>query len=296
MGRLGTSALGAQDIVPVGEEAAAHQRAVTAVAHEAVAVPVALLKRDELGASQASDSLGALDALLGKQISEAVGAVRLVLAGRELLARQRLVAVGAGEAVLVPGGTLVRDAALVDHPLALQAALCKVLLVAGHTDHLLVSRDEALVADGLLAHRATEALLMPLLALVLKLLHTGLEDVGASIAASSKVVVMAIGAVQLVVSGGEGLVHQRVGAVHTLEALLMPMLVLVRQVLGVGADGRLAVLAAVGKQVLVALDAVRVLLTQDVAVTCQVQVTVPAAKVSAMPVLVHGFGVFARKD
>ena len=57
------------------------------------------------------------------------------------------------------------------YPIALEASLGKVLLVAGHTDHLLVAGDEALVANGLLAHRATEALLMPLLALVLKLLH-----------------------------------------------------------------------------------------------------------------------------
>lgn len=57
------------------------------------------------------------------------------------------------------------------HPVALEAPLREVLLIAGHADHFLVARDETLVADWLLAHRAAEALLMPLLALVLKLLH-----------------------------------------------------------------------------------------------------------------------------
>lgn len=293
---LGAAALWAEDVIAVGEEATAHQGAVTPVTHEAVAVPVTLLKRDELCAAQTSDSLGALDALLGKQVSEAVGAVGLVFATGELLTRQSLVAVRAGETILMPGGALVRNAALVDHPLAFQAPLCKVVLIAGHADDFLVAGDEALVADWLLADRATEALLVPLLALVLKLLHTGLEDVGAAIAAGSEVVVVAVGAVQLVVTGRERLVHQRVGAVDALEAFLMPVLVLVRQVLGVGSNGCLAVFTAVSEQVLVALDAVGVFLAQDVAVTCQVEVTVPATEVPAMPVLVHGFGILARKD
>lgn len=259
-------------------------------------MPVALLKRDELGAAQTSDSLGALDAFLGKQFSEAVSTIGLILAGRELLSRQRLVAVSAGKAILVPWGALVRDPALVDHPLALEASLGKVLLVAWHTDDFLVAWDEALVPDGLLAHGAAETLLMPLLALVLKLLHTSLEDVGASIAAGSKVVVMAISAVELVVPGRERLIYQAIGAVHTLEAFLMPMLVLVRQILGVSSNGCLALLAAISKEVLVALDAVGVLLAQDVTMTRQVKVAVPAAEVPAMPILIHRLGILARKD
>lgn len=168
---LRTAAVRAEDVGAVGEEATAHQGHVTLVAHEAVAVPVALLERDELGAAQASDGLGAATALLGEEVAEALGAVRLVLAGGELVTGQHLAAVGAGEAVTVPGGSLVGDASLVDHPVALHAALSILLLVAGHTDHLLVTWDEALVADWLRAHLAAEALLMPLLPLVLVLLH-----------------------------------------------------------------------------------------------------------------------------
>lgn len=205
-------------------------------------MPVSLLKRDELCAAQTSNGLGALNTFLGEEIPKAFGAVWLLLSAGKLLSGQGLVAVGASEAVLVPGGALVRDATLVNHPIAFQAALGKVLLIAWHTDDFLVTGDEALVADWLLAHGATETLLMPLLALVLKLLHSSPEDVGTSIAPGSKVVVVAVGTVQLVVPGGERLIHKRVGAIDAFETFLMPMLVLIRQVLGVCSNGRLAFL------------------------------------------------------
>lgn len=76
----------------------------------------------------------------------------------------------------------------------------------------------------------------------------------------------------------------------------MPVLILVGQVLGVSSDFGFAFLTSVGKQVLVALDAVRVLLTQDVAVTCQRLLAVPAHKMLLMEVLLHGFGVFTTED
>jgi len=100
----------------------------------------------------------------------------------------------------MPRGTLVRDSTLVDHPVALEATLCKVVLIAWDAHYLLVTRDKTLVPDRLLTHRATETLLMPLLALVLKLLHAGLEDVCAAITTCSKVVVMAVSAVELVLA------------------------------------------------------------------------------------------------
>ena len=66
--------------------------------------------------------------------------------------------------------------------------------------------------------------------------------------------------------------------------------------LGVGADWRLALLTGVGEQVLVALDAVGVLLAQDVAMSRQRHVAVEAAEVAAVPVLLHRLGVLARED
>jgi len=65
-------------------------------------------------------------------------------------------------------------------------------------------------------------------------------------------------------------------AVTALEASLMPVLVLVRQILRVGSNGGLAVFTAVGKQRLVALDAEGLLIAQDVAIASQVEVAVEA--------------------
>ena len=53
---------------------------------------------------------------------------------------------------------------------ALDTASSKLLLIAGGTVDLLLTRDEALGANGSFAHTATEALLMPLTCLVFHLL------------------------------------------------------------------------------------------------------------------------------
>jgi D-serine deaminase-like pyridoxal phosphate-dependent protein len=58
------------------------------------------------------------------------------------------------------------------YPIAGKAALGKLILIAGDTDNIIILGDEALTANGLLAHQAAETVLMPLLVLVLKLLHT----------------------------------------------------------------------------------------------------------------------------
>lgn len=203
----GLSALGAHDVFAAGQEATAHQGHAALVAAEAIAVPVALVERDELGSSKPSDGPGATTALLGKEFSETVGAVRSFVTGSELLAGQDTAAVGAGEAVAVEGRALVGDAALVDDTIALGASLGKLLLVAWDADELVVTWDEPLVSDWLSAGEADEAVFVPLLAAELKLLHSSLEDVSASVAPGGEVVVMAIGAVKLLILGGEGLVH-----------------------------------------------------------------------------------------
>lgn len=46
-------ALGADDVLSVGDEALAHQRGLALRADEAVVVPVAVLERDEAGAADA---------------------------------------------------------------------------------------------------------------------------------------------------------------------------------------------------------------------------------------------------
>lgn len=58
------------------------------------------------------------------------------------------------------------------HPIALGTPLSKLLLVAGHAHELVVTGDETLVADRMLAHPAPKTLLVPLLSAKLKLLHS----------------------------------------------------------------------------------------------------------------------------
>ena len=58
----------------------------------------------------------------------------------------------------------------------------ELVLVAGGAVDVVLLGDEALGPDGVVAHAAHEALLMPLPGLVLHLLHAGLEHVPAAIA------------------------------------------------------------------------------------------------------------------
>lgn len=68
--------------------------------------------------------------------------------------------------------------------------------------------NEALGADRQFADLAAEALLMPLLALVLVLLRAGLEDAAAAVAASSECIVVTVGTVEMVTLGSEWLINK----------------------------------------------------------------------------------------
>lgn len=70
----------------------------------------------------------------------------------------------------------------------------------------------------------------------------------------------------------------------------------IRPYLGVDADSLVAFLASVGEDGLVALDAVGVVISQDIALTCQGFVALPAAEVTRMPVLRHRLRVLAAED
>jgi hypothetical protein len=169
---------------------------------------VTIIKRNKLGSSQSGDWFRATNALLGKQFSEALSAVRFLILRGELLSGQHLVALGAHETFTVPRSVLVRDSSLVDHPVALETPLCILFLVARHADHLLVTWDETLASDWLQTHFAAEALLMPLLALVFKLLHSGFKESTTSVASGREVVIMTVGAVKPVILVGERVIHQ----------------------------------------------------------------------------------------
>lgn len=241
-------------------------------------MPVTVIKRDKLRRSKTGDWLSTANALLGKELSETVCTVWLFFTRCELLANQNLVASVTREAVSVPWSTLVRDTSLVDNSVTLDTALSVLLLVAGDADGFLVTWYESLDSYWLSAHLATEAFLVKRLALELIFLHSSSKDVGASVTSHGEVVVVTVRTIGLLILGGKRLVNQRDLAVGAVETLLVPMLVLVRQILEVGADDLLAFLATVGEQLFVTLDTERFLVPQNVAVTGQIQCAVEAGQ------------------
>jgi len=68
-----------------------------------------------LGCSFTGDWLAAAAAFLGEQIAETFGTERLLLARRELLSSQHLVAVRTRETLTVPRCVLVRYSTFIDH-------------------------------------------------------------------------------------------------------------------------------------------------------------------------------------
>lgn len=268
----------AQDVVSFCEEASPHQGEGALLAVETVVVPLSLLKGDVLCATQSADGVGAAGALLGVQVTEAAQAVGELVPGREALPRQRLLAGRAHKAFPVPGLLPVRDASRGDRLFTLNTLQGILFLVAGHTEVLVVLRDEALGANWLLAAVADEAGLVPAAVLVLHLAGTWHDGLLAFLALGRVLVGVAVHAEQLVLLGSEGLVHQRALAPRAVETGLVPVSVLVGQVLAVTADGLPTLLASAGVESLKAPNAVGALLPQDVLLAKERFFTVVAVK------------------
>jgi len=147
-------------------------------------VPVAIFKGNEASAANTSDGLRAGSAALGKEFSKAFGTVGLLVLGGEPLTGQRLVTVGASEALAMPRVILISHAARRDDLGAFNAASGKLFFVTSGTVNVLFARDERLCADGRLADAAAEAFLVPLSTLVFHLLGSSAEDFAAAIASS----------------------------------------------------------------------------------------------------------------
>lgn len=122
---LGT--VGAQDVGAVGDEAASHQAGLAAGTDKAIVMPVPILERNEASAANACakrerergrvsqlfyraaqflrltcNGLHTRGATLGEQLAKALGTVGLLVAASEPLPGQRDVAVGAREALAMP--------------------------------------------------------------------------------------------------------------------------------------------------------------------------------------------------
>jgi len=259
-------ALRADDVLPVRDEALAHHAALAGGADEAVVVPVTTLERNETGSTDSCDGLAAGGAPLGEQLPEAVRAVGLVIPGGEPLPCQGLLAVGAGEALPVPGVVTVGHPSLGDHLATFDTLGGKLLLIAlGAVDVVLLGY-EGLGTDGVLAGAAHEALLVPLPGLVLHLLHACFKHVSTPVTSGGKLCIVAGPTVDSVSLRPELLVHQAGPALVAEEAGLVPVLLLVRQILGVNPDNFATLITIVGKHIFITFYTVRMVISQDIPV------------------------------
>jgi len=243
---------------------------------ETVVVPVAALERYKSRAANTGDGFGARRAPLGEELAEAVGAVGFVVSAGEPLTRQGLFAVGASEALPVPGVVAVSDAALRNNLFAFDALGGEFILVAFGAVDVVLFGDEALGSDGVFARAADEAFFVPLASFVFHLFHACSENVSASVASGGELGVVAGAAVNTVGLRAELFVHQRHSAFRANEASLVPMFLFVAQIFGVDSDELVAFITIVGEYALVAFDAVGVVVPQNVSVACQGIITMMA--------------------
>lgn len=196
---------------------------------------------------------------LGKQLTVTVDTERFLVVRREFLAGQILCALSARETFLVPRSFLESHSSFTDHLVALFASMAEVLCETGFAVDGSIARNETLVHYQLVTGAAFETGLVPFLAFEFVLFHPGAKYLFAGVASGGELVVVTFGAEEPVVDGGELSTAQRTTTFDAEEALLMPVLVLVGQILIPGPDDRLALGTDVGEQRLVALDAVRLL-------------------------------------
>lgn len=131
----------------------------------------------------------------------------------------------------MPRLVLVRYTTRCDHLFALGASGCELLLITSGTIDVLVFGYKRFGADWVLAEGTAETLVVPLLALVFHLFHASFEYLSAAIAPGGKRLIIAVGTEDAIVLRSERFVDQRHFAHGTEETVLMPVLVLIRQIL-----------------------------------------------------------------
>jgi len=269
-------ALRADDVLPICDEPLTHHAALAGGADEAVVVPVTTLERNETGSTNPCDWLAAGGAPLGEQLPEAVGAVRLVITRGEPLSCQGLLAVRASEALPVPGVVTVGHPSLGDYLATLDTLGGKLLFIALRAVDVVLLGYEGLGTDGVLAGAAHEALLVPLPGLVFHLLHPCFKHVSTAVTSGGKLGIVAGPAVDSVSLRPELLIHQAGPALVAEEAGLVPVLLLVRQILGVNPDNFPTFITIVCKHIFITFYTVRVVISQDIPVPSQAVITVVA--------------------
>lgn len=170
-------------------------------------MPIAIFERNESRSTDSCDWPGARIATLGKQLPEAVSAVGFFVSRGEPLSSQASTAIGAAEALSMPGFVSVSYTTTGDDRIALDTPGREFFLVASSAINVVITRYKALGTNRVPAHAATEAFLVPLMPLIFHLLCSCSEDFTTAIATGGERGIVTIGAVNLLGFGSERLVN-----------------------------------------------------------------------------------------
>lgn len=257
----------------------------TLCAFETVIMPGFIFVVNHTGSSSKScNRILAASTLLGNTFLVALNTVKLILYSCKTLPTQLLLAVGANETLGMPRLFLVSETSRSDGILAFSTGLGKFVLVAGDTVEFITLWEEAPRSNHLLALAASKAVLMPDHLLVFNILVSCDDRLEAALTPGCLVSGSAVATPDLVVlPQHEGLVDQGRVALEAAEAAVMPVTVLEMQLLGVSANGFLALDAGVGTDLLKALDAAVAALLLHVLLALQ-----RVAAVVAVKALRHG--------
>lgn len=167
---------------------------------------------------------------------------------------------------------------------AADTVLGKLLLMAGSAVHIITLGLEALGADWLFALKADETLFMPDFTLVLHIFRSWRNHFVAALAARRSVAVSTLPTHDLaIVLGSKRLIGQRLVALGTAEAALVPVAVLMGQLLCISTYRFATLSASVGAELVEATHAHRLVVFLGMLLALQV-----FSAVEAVETLGHG--------
>lgn len=184
-------AIRADDILVISNETLADQTYLTCSAEEAIVVPVTIFERNEFSAADSSDWFVASETSLGEKFAKTFGAKRFVVAAGKSFTGQTFVAVCASEALPMPWFVLVGYSSSSDDLIAFNASGCEFFFVTFSTIDFLFPWDETLGSYWYFAYATTETFFVPLPSFIFHFLGPSTENLVATIAFGSKLVVVA---------------------------------------------------------------------------------------------------------
>lgn len=191
-------------------------------------MPMTTFERDKPSSTGSGDGLAACCTPLGKQLTEAVSAVGLVLSRRKFLSGQYSLAVCTNKTLSMPCLILKSNPSCGHNFFALRAFGSKFFFETTNAVNVsLVGNYERLGSHLGFAHHALKAFVMPLSRLVLHFLHTWSKSVATGIAPTSKFSVIASCTKNEGVLSCKRFLHQTRLALPAFETVLMPMKVLI---------------------------------------------------------------------